>query len=58
MRTEQITGNAPLPPFAEEKQTQPRPRSEWQQALDEGAMTVDEFVAEMKARIEKWPDNA
>jgi hypothetical protein len=37
-------------PFAEVK------KSKWQQTLDEGAVTLDEFVNEMNARIEKWPD--
>lgn len=46
-------------PFAEVKPSRrTTPKSTWQQALDEGAMTVDEFVGEMKARIAKWPDNA
>jgi hypothetical protein len=45
-------------PFIEVKRGKPKSGSVWQQALDEGAVTVDEFVDEMKARIEKWPDNA
>ncbi len=45
-------------PFARVIEDAEPPRSVWQQAVDEGAMTVDEFVSEMKARIAKWPDNA
>jgi hypothetical protein len=36
----------------------PAPETAWQRAVDEGAMTVDEFVDEMKSRIERWPDHA
>ncbi len=45
-------------PFAEVKTPRGKTKSAWQQALDEGAMTVDEFVDEMNDRIAKWPENA
>jgi hypothetical protein len=42
-------------PFAEVKTD----KSKWQQALDEGAVTVEEFIDELKARISRWrEDNA
>jgi hypothetical protein len=46
-------------PFAivdDGEQSEKFTQSAWQQAINEGAMTVDEFVGEMKARIAKWPD--
>lgn len=43
-------------PFAKVIEPDSLPNSTWQQAIDEGAMTVAEFVGEMKARIEEWPE--
>jgi methylphosphotriester-DNA--protein-cysteine methyltransferase len=46
-------------PFAQVKrQMRKTQKSKWQQALDEGAVSVDQFFDELNARIEKWPDNA
>jgi hypothetical protein len=33
-------------------------KSKWEQAIAEGAVSVDAFFGELNARIEKWADNA
>ena len=53
-----ITGNSPMAvkfleyartlPFAEVIEDHDAPRSTWQRAIDEGAMTVDEFFDEVR----------
>jgi hypothetical protein len=40
-------------PFAEVKRGQRKPKSAWQHALDEGAVTVDEFFDELDERIKR-----
>ncbi len=45
-------------PFVTVKRERTKKKSVWQQALDDGAVTVDEFFDELNARIAKWPENA
>ena len=40
-------------PFTKKAQ----PQSEWDKAIAEGAVTVDEFIDELNALIDKWPDD-
>ena len=45
-------------PFATVKREKRKPKTVWQQAIDEGAVTVYEFVAEAKRQIREHYRNA
>ena len=45
-------------PFAKVERPQQETKSTWQQAIDEGAVTVEEFVHEAKRQIKEHFKNA
>jgi len=45
-------------PFAKVKKEKTAPKSKWETAIAEGAVSVDSFFDELNSRIDKWPDNA
>jgi Ca2+-binding EF-hand superfamily protein len=44
-------------PFAEIREEKAKTQSVWDKAIAEGAVTVDEFIGDLKVRIAKWPDD-
>ena len=44
-------------PFARVVRRKAKQQSKWDKAIADGAVTVDEFIDELKARIDKWPDD-
>ena len=44
-------------PFTTVKEKKIKALSTWNQAIADGAVSVEEFFGELKSRIEQWPDN-
>ena len=56
-QTQQFTKFASTTPFTTTQKKSVTLQSEWDKAIANGAVTVDEFIDELKALIEKWPDD-
>ena len=56
-RTRQFTKHASTMSFATTQKKSIESQSEWDIAIANGAVTVDEFIDELKALIAQWPDD-
>lgn len=43
-------------PFAEVKRSRTAPKSTWQKAIDDGAVSVDEFIDELRRQVNEHYD--
>jgi len=56
-QAKQFIKHARTLPFTTVEEEKAKTLSAWDQAIAEGAVSVDEFIDELKARIAKWPDD-